>query len=52
MKGEADENGDKIVTITELYDYTYKRVRSYTGNAQSPTLTGEFDSRMPVAVIR
>jgi len=35
-----------------LYDYVYKKVRNYTGNAQSPTLSGEFDSRMPVAVIR
>ena len=52
MKGEADENGDKIVTITELFDFTHKKVRTYTGNAQSPTLTGEFDPRMPVAVIR
>ena len=52
LKGEADKNGNKIVTIQELYDYVYKKVRNYTGNAQSPTLSGEFDSRMPVAVIR
>ena len=52
LKGEADRNGNKIVTIQELYDYVYKKVRNYTGNAQSPTLSGEFDSRMPVAVIR
>jgi len=52
LKGEADRNNNKIVTIQELYDYVYKKVRNYTGNAQSPTLSGEFDSRMPVAVIR
>ena len=34
------------------YDFVYKKVRNYTGNAQSPTLTGEYDSRMPVAVVR
>jgi len=52
LKGDADRNNNKIVTIQELYDYVYKKVRNYTGNAQSPTLSGEFDSRMPVAVIR
>ena len=52
LKGEADKNRNKIVTIQELYDFVYKKVRNYTGNAQSPTLTGEYDSRMPVAVVR
>jgi hypothetical protein len=52
LKGEADKNKNKIVTIQELYDYVFKKVRNYTGNAQSPTLTGIYDSRMPVAVIR
>ncbi|HFC00717.1 MAG TPA: peptidase C14 caspase catalytic subunit p20 [Phaeodactylibacter sp.] len=52
LKGEADANHNKIVTIQELYDYVFKKVRNYTGNAQSPTLSGEFDPRMPVAVIR
>lgn len=52
LKGEADKNKNKIVTIQELYDYVFKKVRNYTGNAQSPTLSGEFDSQMPVGVIR
>ncbi|MEM6963745.1 MAG: caspase family protein [Bacteroidota bacterium] len=52
LKGEADKNRNKIITIQELYDFVYKKVRNYTGNAQSPTLTGEYDSRMPVAVMR
>jgi len=52
LKGEADEDRDKIVTVDELFDYVHSKVRSYTGNAQTPTLTGEFDARMPVASIR
>jgi hypothetical protein len=52
LKGEADSNGDKMVVIQELFDYVYKQVRLYTGNVQTPTLTGSFDSRMPVAAIR
>jgi hypothetical protein len=52
LKGEADGNGNKIVTVKELFGYVHKQVRLYTGNVQTPTLTGSFDDRMPVAVIR
>lgn len=52
LKGEADKNQNKIVTIKELYDFVYKGVRKYTANAQSPTLSGKHDPNMPVAVMR
>ncbi|MEM8907230.1 MAG: caspase family protein [Bacteroidota bacterium] len=52
LKGEADRNDNKIVTIDELFDFVHTKVRSYTGNAQTPTLTGIFDPRMPIAAIR
>ncbi len=52
MRGEADANRDKIVTVGELYDYTYGRVRDYTGRRQSPVLSGRFDRAMPVASLR
>lgn len=52
LKGEADIDGNKIVTVQELFGYVHKQVRLYTGNVQTPTLTGTFDERMPVAVIR
>ena len=51
LKGEADNNFDKIVTIQELYNYTESNVRSYTGNRQSPVMKGRFDRNMPAAVI-
>lgn len=52
MKGEADADRDKIVTVTELFDFLYGRVRDYTGKRQTPVLSGEFDRRMPVASLR
>lgn len=51
LKGEADENGDKIVSITELYDYINSAVRTYTGNRQSPVIKGDYDSSMTVSVV-
>lgn len=50
MKGKADNNGDKLVTVTELYNYVYKNVREYTAGMQTPVLTGDYDSAMPISV--
>lgn len=52
LKGEADANQDNIVSVQELFDFTYHKVRSYTGSRQSPVIKGNFDRRMPVSVIR
>ncbi len=52
LKGEADQNGDKIVGIQELYNYVYRQVRKYTASVQSPTLSGVFDPNMPISVVR
>lgn len=52
LKGEADVDGNKIVTIRELYDFVYKNVRSYTSSAQTPTISGQFDWAMPVSMVR
>ena len=52
LKGAADQDENKIVTIQELYDYVYYNVKEYTGNVQTPTLTGTFNQNMPVAIIR
>lgn len=52
LKGEADTNGDRIVTLDELYTYVYAQVRKYTGNLQSPVLAGDIDRSMPLASIR
>lgn len=52
LKGEADQSGNKLVSVQELYNFVYKQVRKYTANVQSPTLTGVFDPNMPIAVVR
>ena len=52
LKGDADTDMNKIVSISELYNYVYTRVRSYTKQAQTPVLAGRFDEEMPVGVIR
>ena len=52
LKGEADRNNDNIVTVQELFDFTYHNVRSYTGSRQSPVIKGDFDKQMPISVIR
>jgi hypothetical protein len=52
LKGKADNNGDKLVTIKELYNYVYKSVREYTAGMQTPVLTGNYDDAMPVSVPR
>ncbi|MBX2891313.1 MAG: caspase family protein [Saprospiraceae bacterium] len=52
MKGKADTNNDYLITIKELYDYVYTKVRQYTANVQTPVLTGDYDDAMPVAVRR
>jgi len=49
MKGEADADKDRIVTIQEIYNFTNAKVREYTLGMQSPTLTGSYDENMPVA---
>ena len=52
LKGEADMNANKIVSVNELYDYISKNVKSYTGMRQSPVIKGEYDENMTVGVIR
>lgn len=52
MKGEADTNDDNIVSVKELHTFVYNRVREYTGDQQTPVLTGKFDGNMPVSMHR
>ncbi|MDX2247397.1 MAG: caspase family protein [Bacteroidia bacterium] len=52
LKGQADINQNKIVTIQELYNYVAENVKSYTANRQSPVINGNYDQNMPVGVLR
>ena len=52
LKGEADRDRDRVVTVAELHRYLFAEVRGYTGRRQTPVLTGDYDADMPVAVLR
>ncbi len=52
LEGGADQNRDKIVSIQELFEYIHREVRIYTGNLQTPVLSGDYDPIMPVSLIR
>lgn len=52
LEGEADENGDGIVTADELADYTYRNVREATKGQQNPTSDrGSFDPNLLLAYL-
>jgi len=50
MKGEADVDRDRVVTVSELYRFVHQNVRRYTGNRQSPVIQGDYDKDMTIAV--
>lgn len=52
LKGEADKDKNKTVTVEELYEFVAQNVRDYTGSRQSPVIKGTYDPAMPVSVIR
>ncbi|MEM8525810.1 MAG: caspase family protein [Bacteroidota bacterium] len=52
LKGEADKNGDRIINVQELFNFTRVNVRKYTASMQTPVLMGNFDGKMPLAVVR
>ena len=56
LEGEADANGDGVVTADELQDYVYRNVRQDTSEApqgpQNPTVgQGSFDPQMLLAFV-
>ncbi|NOT38161.1 MAG: peptidase C14 caspase catalytic subunit p20 [Saprospiraceae bacterium] len=52
LKGEADINKNKTITIRELFDFVSKSVKDYSGSAQSPVIAGDYDELMPVGFVR
>jgi uncharacterized caspase-like protein len=48
LKGNADYNKDKNVSLGELIPYLSEQVRRATRNAQSPTVSGKFDPALSV----
>lgn len=52
MKGNADTNQDRVVTIEELYEYIRNGVRKYTKNEQNPILAGRYQPDLPISWVR
>ena len=52
LEGEADHNHDKVVDVSELYEFIFANVKSYTADRQTPVIKGSFDKRMTVSVVR
>ena len=52
LKGMADKNNNKVVSIIELFEFIKGQVSLYTGNIQNPILEGNYNPNMPVAWIR
>ncbi len=52
LKGMADNNRDKIVTIAEAFNYVQKNVKDYTSGYQTPQLDGIYDAELPLSSIR
>lgn len=51
LNGAADEDGDRIITLGEIMEYTRDRVRRDTRNAQIPTISlTTYDRFWPMAI--
>lgn len=52
LSGEADEDGDHVITLGEAMEYTRNAVRRETRNAQVPTISQTtFDRWWPMAAV-
>ncbi len=50
LQGQADENGDAVITADELAEFVHRHVRTATGGKQNPTSDrGSFDPNLPLA---
>lgn len=49
LKGKADYNQDRRVSLGELIPYLSEQVRRATRSAQSPTVSGKFDPALAIA---
>jgi hypothetical protein len=52
LNGKADQDGDGIITVDELYNYVSMKVPEATGQNQHPMKKGEFDGQLVVGRIR
>ena len=49
LKGAADTDGNGLVQLRELFDYTYREVKRLTTGYQNPEIQGRYDNGLPLA---
>lgn len=52
LKGSADVNSDRFVSVGELFRYIRQNVRSDTGSQQNPRMLTGDNENLPLAVVR
>ena len=52
LNGNADKNGDGIVSLGEVIDYTTDCVDTASNGKQRPDVTGRYDRNLPLAVVK
>jgi uncharacterized caspase-like protein len=52
LKGEADTNHDKTVSVTELFDFVKPNVEKATDYKQQSVIDGDYDETLPIARVR
>jgi len=51
LNGNANQNDDNIISITELFDYVNYNVKNYTNSKQNPILIGNFDENLKIGLL-
>ncbi|WP_420130470.1 tetratricopeptide repeat protein [Longimicrobium sp.] len=52
LRGAADDDGDEIVTLSEMMHYTVERVRRETQNSQIPSIGDRtYDQFLPMSIV-
>ncbi|HEY0015336.1 MAG TPA: caspase family protein [Longimicrobium sp.] len=52
LRGAADDDGDQIVTLSEMMHYTVERVRRETQNSQIPSIGDRtYDQYLPMSIV-
>lgn len=51
LKGSADRDNDKVITLQELFPYIKANVLNFTSNAQTPVIEGNASRYMPIGTI-
>jgi uncharacterized caspase-like protein len=51
LKGEADANGDNVVSVVELFEYVESNVVQATRHRQTPVLSGDYTGNPPISIV-